>query len=96
MLTSGAFVMYDTYPDGHTEAAGLSGTYSVFRDRIVFQGAQDRITLGWSFNGKTLRFDDDGKGGYYGAAFTPPWTKTRLGNRATTRVPPPGGLSTLN
>ena len=76
VLTSGAFVMYDTFPDGHTEAAGLSGTYSVYRDRIVFQGAQDRVTLGWSVKGKTLRFDDDGKGGYYGAAFTPPWTKT--------------------
>jgi TRAP-type C4-dicarboxylate transport system substrate-binding protein len=76
VLTSGAFVMYDTFPDGHTEAPGFSGRYSVYRDRIVFQGAQDTIPLGWSFKGKTLRFDDDGKGGYYGAAFTPPWTKT--------------------
>jgi TRAP-type C4-dicarboxylate transport system substrate-binding protein len=76
VLSSGDFLMSDTFLDGHTEAPGWSGRYSVYRDRIVFQGGGDRIPLGWSFKGKTLRFDDDGKGGYYGAAFTPPWTKT--------------------
>lgn len=74
VLESGDFVKQDTFPDGHTEV-GWSGTYSVYRDRIVFQGTEDRIPFGWSFNGKILRFDDDGQGRYYGAGFTPPWTK---------------------
>jgi len=74
VLESNNFVLHDTFPDGRSEI-GWSGTYSVYRDRIVFQGREDKITFGWSFDGKILRFDDDGKGGYYGAGFTPPWTK---------------------
>lgn len=74
VLESNDFVMYDVFADGHTEV-GFSGTYSVYRDRIVFRSPEDEIPLRWSFEGKTLRFDDDGKGGYFGAAFTPPFTK---------------------
>ncbi len=74
VLESGDFLMYDVFADGHTEV-GMSGTYSVYRDRIVFRGREDKIPLRWSFEGKTLRFDDDGEGGYFGAGFTPPWTK---------------------
>jgi TRAP-type C4-dicarboxylate transport system substrate-binding protein len=75
VLRSGDFVMYDTFPDGRSEI-GWSGRYSVYRDRIVFQGREDKIPFGWSFDGKILRLDDGGKGGYFGASFTPPWTKT--------------------
>lgn len=74
VLESNDFVLHDTFPDGRSEI-GWSGTYSVYRDRIVFQGREDKITFGWSFDGKILRLDDDGEGGYYGAGFTPPWTK---------------------
>ena len=74
VLESNDFVLHATFPDGRSEI-GLSGTYSVYRDRIVFQGREDKLTFGWSFDGKILRLDDDGTGGYYGAGFTPPWTK---------------------
>ena len=74
VLESNDFVLHDTFPDGRSEI-GWSGTYSVYRDRIVFQGREDKIPFGWSFDGKILRLDDDGEGGYYGAGFTPPWTK---------------------
>ena len=74
VLESNNFVLHDTFPDGRSEI-GWSGTYSVYRDRIVFQGRDEKIPFGWSFDGKILRFDDDGNGGYYGASFTPPWTK---------------------
>jgi TRAP-type C4-dicarboxylate transport system substrate-binding protein len=75
VLKSGDFVLYNTYFDGHTEA-GASGTYSVYRDRIIFRTSGDEIALEWSLEGNVLRFDDGGKGGYYGAFFTPPWTRT--------------------
>lgn len=75
VLKSGDFVIYDISPNGQTEV-GASGTYSVYRARISFQTGEDKFTLGWSFEGNALRFDDGGMGGYYGAGFTPPWTKT--------------------
>jgi hypothetical protein len=75
VLKSCDFVMYDLYPNGKTEI-GASGTYSVYRDRIIFKTDEDTIPLAWSRKGDALRFDDGGKGGYYGASFTPPWTKT--------------------
>jgi TRAP-type C4-dicarboxylate transport system substrate-binding protein len=75
VLKSGDFVIHDIFPNGQTEI-GASGTYSVYRDRIIFETSEDKITFGWSFDGKILRLDDDGTGGYYGAGFTPPWTKT--------------------
>jgi TRAP-type C4-dicarboxylate transport system substrate-binding protein len=74
VLESNDFVLHVTFPDGRSEI-GLSGTYSVYRDRIVFQGSEDKLTFGWSFDGKILRLDGEGTGGYYGAGFTPPWTK---------------------
>jgi TRAP-type C4-dicarboxylate transport system substrate-binding protein len=74
VLKSGDFVMYDIFPNGQTEV-GASGTYSVYRDRIIFQTPEDRISLAWSRDGEALKFDDGGKGGYYGAGFTPPWIK---------------------
>jgi TRAP-type C4-dicarboxylate transport system substrate-binding protein len=75
VLKSGDFVMHDLFPNGQTEI-GASGTYSVYRDRIIFQTDEDTISFEWSLKGDALRFDDGGKGGYYGAGFTPPWTKT--------------------
>jgi TRAP-type C4-dicarboxylate transport system substrate-binding protein len=75
VLRSGDFVMHDLFPNGQTEI-GASGTYSVYRDRIIFQTDEDTISFEWSLKGDALRFDDGGKGGYYGAGFTPPWTKT--------------------
>lgn len=75
VLTSGAFVIYDIFSDGHTEV-GASGTYSVYRDRVIFRTSEDEFALGWSLEGNALKFDDGGMGGYYGAGFTPPWTKT--------------------
>ena len=75
VLKSGDFVIHDIFPNGQTEI-GASGTYSVYRDRIIFQTPDDTISLAWSLEGNALRFDDGGEGGYYGAGFTPPWTKT--------------------
>jgi hypothetical protein len=75
VLTSGDFVMYDLFPNGQTEI-GASGTYSVYRDRITFLTPDDTISFAWSLEGSELRFDDGGEGGYFGAGFTPPWTKT--------------------
>jgi hypothetical protein len=74
VLRSGDFVVYDTPVNGRTEAA-FRGTYSVYRNRIVFRGGPDVIPLGYAFDGTTLTFDDGGKGGYFGARFTPPWTR---------------------
>jgi hypothetical protein len=75
VLKSGDFVMYDISSDGHTEV-GASGKYSLYRDRIIFHSGGDTIPLEWSLEGDALKFDDGGKGGYYGASLTPPWTKT--------------------
>jgi hypothetical protein len=75
VLKSGDFVFYDIFPNGRTEV-GASGTYSVYRDRIIFQNGEDKIALEWSIEGDVLKFDDGGKGGYYGAGFTPPLTRT--------------------
>jgi hypothetical protein len=74
VLKSGGFVIHDIFPNGQTEI-GASGTYSVYRDRMIFQTPEDTISFEWSLEGNALRFDDAGKGGYYGAGFTPPWTK---------------------
>jgi TRAP-type C4-dicarboxylate transport system substrate-binding protein len=75
VLKSGDFVFYDISPNGQTEI-GASGTYSVYRDRIIFRTREDKIALEWSLEGNALKFDDGGKGGYYGAGFTPPFTRT--------------------
>jgi hypothetical protein len=75
VLKSGDFVIHDIFANGQSEI-GASGKYSVYRDRIIFQTREDTISFEWSLEGNALRFDDGGKGGYYGAGFTPPWTKT--------------------
>jgi TRAP-type transport system periplasmic protein len=75
VLRSGQFRLYDTYANGRTEGS-MRGTYSVYRGRIVFRAGPDVISLAFSVDGRTLTFDDGGKGGYVGADFTPPWTKT--------------------
>jgi TRAP-type C4-dicarboxylate transport system substrate-binding protein len=75
VLKSGDFVIYDIFPNGQTEI-GASGTYSIYRDRISFHTPEDTISFEWSLVGNALRLDDGGEGGYYGAGFTPPWTKT--------------------
>jgi len=75
VLKSSDFVIYDISPNGQTEV-GASGTYSVYRGRIIFQTSEDKFAFEFSLKGNALRFDDGGMGGYYGAGFTPPWTKT--------------------
>ena len=79
VLRSGAFFLYDRFRSGRTDV-GMSGGYSVYRDRIVFTSSdgEDRLSFRWSFDGSQLRFLDlpHHGGGYFGAAFAPPWTKT--------------------
>lgn len=75
VLRSGAFWLYDRFPDGHTEV-GFSGTYSLYRNRVVFVGGPDRLSFVWSFDGKRLRFGDFPRPGYFTATFLPVWTKT--------------------
>ncbi|MFZ1880346.1 MAG: TRAP transporter substrate-binding protein DctP [Gaiellaceae bacterium] len=74
-----SFILYDTFPDGHTEA-NMEGTYTVYRGKVRFSTTMEKLLpISWSFDGRTLRFFDlpfHGTG-YYGAAFPPPWTKTR-------------------
>ena len=47
-------------------------------------------SFAWSFDGETLSFDDEGKGGYFGAFWTPPdegrLAPHRAGSSATTRT----------
>jgi hypothetical protein len=75
VLRSGAFWLYNRFPDGHAEV-GFSGTYSLYRNRVVFAGGLDRVSFVWSFDGKRLRFGDFPRPGYYTATFLPVWTKT--------------------
>jgi hypothetical protein len=74
VLRSGHFSLYDRFPDGHTDE-GFSGTYSLYRNRIVFEGRGDKISFVWSFDGRRLRFTDFPLPGYYTAAFLPVWLK---------------------
>jgi TRAP-type C4-dicarboxylate transport system substrate-binding protein len=73
VLKQGVFKVYDT--NRHGERDVHAGTYTLYRDRILFVDPPDRLPFAWSFDGKTLRFDDEGKGGYFGAQWTPPWRK---------------------
>ena len=54
-----------------------AGTYTLYRDRIVLIDPPDRLPFAWSFDGKALTFDDEGKGGYFGAFWAQPWMKVR-------------------
>jgi len=74
VLRSGHFSLYDRFPDGHTDE-GFSGTYSLYRNRFVFEGRGDKISFVWSFDGRRLRFTDFPLPGYYTAAFLPVWLK---------------------
>jgi hypothetical protein len=74
VLRSGYFSLYDRFPDGRTDE-GFSGTYSLYRNRIVFEGGGDKISFVWSFDGRRLRFTDFPLPGYYTAAFLPVWLK---------------------
>jgi len=74
VLRSGHFSLYDRFPDGHTDE-GFSGIYSLYRNRIVFEGGGDKISFVWSFDGRRLRFSDFPRPGYYTAAFLPVWLK---------------------
>jgi TRAP-type C4-dicarboxylate transport system substrate-binding protein len=74
-----SFILYDTFPDGHTEAS-MEGTSTTYRGKVSFSMTMEKLLpLSWSFDGRTLRFFDlpfHGTG-YFGAVFPPPWTKTR-------------------
>jgi hypothetical protein len=76
VLRSGHFWLYDTFPNGHTDE-GFSGTYSLYRNRIVFEGGGDKLSWVYSFDGRSLKFGDFGLPGYYTAAFLPDWRKVR-------------------
>jgi hypothetical protein len=74
------FVQYHTrIRDGHREV-GLEGTYSSYRGKVrLSTTGETLLPFAWSIHGRTLRFFDlpfDGTG-YYGAEFTPPFTKVR-------------------
>ena len=71
--TAGVFKLY--WQERHGTSDVHAGTYTLYRDRIVLIDPPDRLPFAWSFDGKTLTFDDEGKGGYFGAFWTPPWTK---------------------
>jgi TRAP-type C4-dicarboxylate transport system substrate-binding protein len=72
ILRAGVYKVY--YRERH-ENDVHAGTYTLYRDRIVLIDPPDRLPFAWSFDGKTLTFDDEGKGGYFGAFWTPPWRK---------------------
>ena len=67
--------VYKVYLRERHENDVHAGTYTLYRDRIVLIDPPDRLPFAWSFDGKTLTFDDEGKGGYFGAFWTPPWRK---------------------
>lgn len=73
VLDAGVFKRYQWERDGTTDVH--AGRYTVYRDRIEFVDPPDSLPFAWSFDGKTLTFDDEGNGGYFGAFWTPPWTK---------------------
>ena len=69
--------IYKLYLRERYEQDVHAGTYTLYRDRIVLIDPPDRIPFAWKLEGKTLTLDDEGKGGYFGAFWTPPWTKVR-------------------
>jgi TRAP-type C4-dicarboxylate transport system substrate-binding protein len=75
VLEGGVYKLYQRERDGTHDVHG--GTYTIYRDRIVLIDPPDRLPFAWSFDGKTLTFDDEGKGGYFGAFWAQPWTKVR-------------------
>jgi TRAP-type C4-dicarboxylate transport system substrate-binding protein len=75
VLNAGVFKRYLRERDGTTDVQ--AGTYTLYRDRILFVDPPDRLPFAWSFDGDTLSFDDEGKGGYFGAFWAQAWTKIR-------------------
>ena len=69
--------VYKVYARERHENDVHAGTYILYRDRIVLIDPPDRLPFAWSFEGKTLTFDDEGKGGYFGAFWAQSWTKVR-------------------
>jgi hypothetical protein len=72
------FALHSIGRDGTTDL--FEGTYSSYHGRVRFATTGETLLpLPWSFDGRTLRFFDlpfHGTG-YWGAVFTPLWTKTR-------------------
>jgi TRAP-type C4-dicarboxylate transport system substrate-binding protein len=72
------FALHSIGRDGTTDL--FEGTYSSYHGRVRFATTGETLLpLPWSFDGRTLRFFDlpfHGTG-YWGAVFSPPWTKTR-------------------
>jgi TRAP-type C4-dicarboxylate transport system substrate-binding protein len=78
VISGRSFILYETLSNGRTDA--MEGTYTVYRGKISFSTTMEKLLpFSWSFDGQTLRFFDlpFHGGGYYGAEFSPPWTKTR-------------------
>jgi TRAP-type C4-dicarboxylate transport system substrate-binding protein len=75
VIEGGVYKIYNDERDGTHDVH--AGTYTLYRDRIVLIDPPDRLPFAWSFDGKTLTFDDEGKGGYFGAFWAQPWTKVR-------------------
>jgi TRAP-type C4-dicarboxylate transport system substrate-binding protein len=73
VMKEGVYRIYDR--DRHGTRDVGAGTYTVYRDRIVFVDPPDRLPFAWSFDGKTLTFDDGGTGGYFGAQWAQSWTR---------------------
>lgn len=71
------FALHSIGRDGTTDL--FEGTYSSYHGRVRFSTTGETLLpVPWSFDGRTLRFFDlpfHGTG-YWGAVFTPPWTKT--------------------
>jgi TRAP-type transport system periplasmic protein len=57
-LRHGTFLMRQRHADGRREV-GITGTFSLFRDRFVGKGSNgDTLRARWSFDGTRLRFTD--------------------------------------
>jgi TRAP-type C4-dicarboxylate transport system substrate-binding protein len=72
------FALYSTGRNGKTDL--FQGTYSSYHGKVRFASTGETLLpLSWSFDGRTLRFFDlpFHSTGYWGAVFSPPWTKTR-------------------
>jgi TRAP-type C4-dicarboxylate transport system substrate-binding protein len=72
------FALYSTGRGGKSDL--FQGTYSSYHGKVRFATTGETLLpLSWSLDGPTLRFFDlpfHGTG-YWGAVFSPPWTKTR-------------------
>jgi TRAP-type C4-dicarboxylate transport system substrate-binding protein len=71
------FALHSIGRDGTIDL--FEGTYSSYHGKVRFETTGETLLpVPWSFDGRTLRFFDlpfHGTG-YWGAVFSPPWTKT--------------------